>query len=316
MSSYQKMHRHVDISFMLRTFLEEREHVKMIMAQYQITPTHLYPLLTPELTTFINQEDLTLTPEESTSMNEYLVARDLTKTNIDLLTESHRDITLRAIFDYLQEWYSKHNEIDSHLTRVDYVSFDYLAGNNVRASIQHLISRGFDINGRHNRGQTLLHYYLKTGKSFYSPWTMIQHLLELKADPNIPNEHDNRTPLQMACKFVDWHYKEQVIISLIEHGAIIHQHDLTMFIEQKLCNVVKKCALVGFEVYWPIQNYLQHNYHTTLYNINRHTDLISMSTIKVLLQRKKKQFPMQVDSLWILILSFVIHTKKRKKICE
>jgi len=312
----------IDISDILWDWICERDHVVMIMKQFQITPVHMIPLLSPELHTFLSKQDLTLTVSQSTQLD------DLFKTNIDHESEKYRKQTLRSVCSYLKDWYDQELKLNT-ISFQNLIYFDklcYFDKEYICRSLQFLVSRGFDVNARDGNGSTLLHYYIfryqniSWSKEYVS---LIQHILEIKADPNMTFTYSSygyvkttRTTLKTACKEVPSPYKEQVLSLLLDAGAIVRpDKELKTFIKYNMVDTLKKCNSMGFEIYWPIHRFLKSNMnedHVELHNLNRSIDMSIIETIKVLLLRREKQFYMQVDSLWSLILSFIYPNKKRK----
>ena len=226
---------------------------------------------------------------------------------------------------YLQDWYNQELKLNT-VSFKNPISFDELRHEEnskeyICRSLQVLVSRGVDVNTRDSNGATLLHYYIIRFKDM--SWskgcvTLIQCILEMKADPNMTITYENsnyvvatRTTLKAACSHVPSPYTEQVVLLLLDAGAIVQPK---MFMKYNMVNALQKCQSMGIELYWPIHNFLldNNNNHSKLHLMNQQTDMLTISTIKILLQRRDRQFHMQVDSLWGLILSFVHPSKKRK----
>jgi hypothetical protein len=339
----------IDVSDIIKDWICERDHVVMLMEQFQITPAHMIPLLSPELHTFLSKQDLTLTVSQSKELDNYLSSRNLTKTNIDHESEKYRKQTLRSVCSYLKDWYDQElrlnlltSQRDSKapsvpMERVNAISFKFPISVNklreefskeyIRRSLQILVSHGFDPNTRDNNGATLLHHHILR---YHNPWSkewgyvsLIQCILEIKADPNMAFTYESfdyvkatRTTLKLTCKEVPSSYKEQVVSLLLDAGAIVRpDKELKTFMKYNMVDTLKKCNSMGFEIYWPIDRFLKSNMnedHVELHNLNRSIDMSSIETIKVLLLRQERQFYMQVDSLWGLILSFIYPNKKRR----
>jgi hypothetical protein len=308
---------------MVSKLIPERENVLLIRKHYHIKQNHLLDMLSKELVAFLNEQDTTPYWDEY-KLDYYLVKNDISEMNIDNVEEYSRSDIFKDMTHNLEVWYSLQQKLDtwiadisvyvnrSHSSKKTHIRFepcfDHIDPTRIRESLQYLFSRGFDINTRNKYGRTLLHEFLYNRETT----STIQHVLKMKADPNITHRYTNKTCFDMACISS---YQE-TIISLIDHGAIIKQSNINTFIARGQSHVLRKCFDMGFDIYRPVDRFIKWNSngynHNILQNLNKSIDRTSIATIKILLQRQEKQFYMQVDSLWGLILSFIYPDKKRK----
>jgi len=329
---------------MVGELIDERENVRLLCKHYQITPAHLQPImLNNELISFLNEQDLTPSWKKYTQVY-YLSKTDgsfmytwnswkvgcpssIDRININVIDENIRSIIFKNMVHSLQEWYSLQQKIDTWIADnsvyfIRYTGsetnqkihihfrphFDDSDPKRIRESLQYLLSRGFDINSRNKNRHTLLYDFLLDRKINSS----IHHVLNMKADPNIICGNTNQTCFDMACISS---YQE-TIIPLIDHGAIIQQSNINTFIARGQSHVLRKCMNMGFDIYWPVDRFIKWNSnrynHNILQSLNKSIDRTSIATIKTLLKRNERQFYMQVDSLWGVILHFIYPDKKRK----
>jgi hypothetical protein len=306
---------------MVKELIPERENVLLIMKHYHITKDHLLPMLSQELITFLNEQDTTPYWHEY-KLDHFLWKKNVFEIRIDDVEPNYRSDILKDMVHSVNVWYNLHQKLDtwlannskylvwpdsSHKTHLRFTPrFDHVDPERIRESTKYIMYRGCSINARDNYGRTLLHEFLYKREGYNS----IQHVLEMKADPNISHGHTNKTCLEIACE----HHHDHAIVLLIDHGAVVQQTDINMFITKELSHVLQRCLNMGFDIYWSVDRFLKNNPNRyTLPYLNRSIDRTSISTIKQLLQREERQFYMQVDSLWSLILSFV-HTHKKRKL--